>query len=130
MCLAIPAAFFAGIVGIGASSAEAVVTDERRSVILQLSYGMAIIMLLVYVASRVYQINPPGKAEDNTEVYARGGHEMFRHEEERLKREQPKISPLFCAGLLVLLVAVIAVTAEWLVENIEHVREGSIIQEE
>jgi len=86
-------------------------------------------MLLVYIASRVYQVNPPGEAEDSTEVYARG-HEAFRHEEEKLKTEQPKVSSWYCAALLVVLVAVIAVTAEWLVDSIEHVRDGSIIQEE
>jgi len=87
-------------------------------------------MLLVYIASRIYQVNPPGEAEDLTEVYARGGHEEFRLEEEKLKTEPPKVSSWYCAALLVVLVAIIAVTAEWLVDSIEHVRDGSIIQEE
>ncbi|CCA69872.1 probable VCX1-Vacuolar Ca++/H+ exchanger [Serendipita indica DSM 11827] len=130
MCLVIPSAFFAGITPIGATSPEQVVTDEVRSTILKFSRGMAIIMLLVYIASRIYAINPPGD-ENAGDFYAdHGGHEAFKEEEDRLKKEQPKVSPWFCFGLLVFLVVIIGFTAEWLVHSIESVREGANIQEE
>ncbi|CAG8737365.1 2726_t:CDS:2, partial [Acaulospora colombiana] len=89
----------------------------------------AVIMLLVYIASRIYAINPPG--DDNAlDMYAAGGHDAFRHEEEKLAKEQPKLSPLFCFGLLIVLVVLIGFTAEWLVESIEFVREKGGITEE
>ncbi|PVF99418.1 hypothetical protein CPB86DRAFT_756905 [Serendipita vermifera] len=135
MCLVIPAAFYAGLsrltTGEGESffTTEGVVTAEMRNIILQFSRGMAIIMLCVYIASRIYAINPPG--EDNAlDLYAAGGHDAFRHEEEKLAKEQPKLSPLFCFGLLVVLVVIIGFTAEWLVESIEFVRERGGITEE
>jgi Ca2+:H+ antiporter len=86
-------------------------------------------MLLVYIASRIYAIDPPG--DDNAlDLYAAGGHDAFREEEEKLAKEQPKISPLFCFCLLVALVVIIGFTAEWLVESIEYVRESGGISEE
>lgn len=87
-------------------------------------------MLLVYIASRIYSINPPGDAEDSTEIYARGVHEAFREEEEKLKTEQPKISSWFCGVLLLVLIGLTVWTAECLVDSIEFVRQGSSIQEE
>ncbi|KAG8833314.1 hypothetical protein FRC17_010959 [Serendipita sp. 399] len=129
MCLVIPVAFFVGITNIGATSAETIATEHNRDLILKFSRGMAIIMLLVYIASRIYFINPPG--DENAGDYAEaGGHEAFKHEEERLKKEQPVISPLFCFGFLVGLIIIIAFTAEWLVHSIDHVRHGAAIEEE
>jgi Ca2+:H+ antiporter len=129
MCFVIPSVFLVGWTRIGSTTADAVITDEFRDVMLKMSRGMAIIMLCVYVASRVYQVNPPG--EDSIDVYAEaGGHEAFRHEEEALKTEPPKLSPWFCFALLVVLVGLIGVTAEWLVASIETVRQGANIEEE
>jgi Ca2+:H+ antiporter len=129
MCFVIPSAFSIGWTKIGSTTAEAIITDEFRDVMLKISRGMAIIMLCVYVASRVYQVNPPG--DDSDDVYAEaGGHEAFREEEEALKTEQPKLSPWFCFALLVVLVGLIAVTAEWLVDSIEEVRESARIEDE
>ena len=145
MCLVVPSAFLAGITPIGATSAEQIITSDIRNTILKFSRGMvcpliskssatdvfkAIIMLLVYIASRIYSINPPGD-ENAGEFYAdHGGHEAFKEEEDRLKTEQAKISPLFCFGLLVFLVVIVGFTAEWLVHSIEAVRERVKIQEE
>lgn len=130
MCMVIPAAYFAGITTIGAATTEEVVTAAFRDQILKVSRGMAIIMLLVYIGSRIYLVNPPG--EDNSmDVYAAaGGHEAFRHEELKLKEEPPKVGPWFCLGLLIVLVGLIAATAEWLVDSIEEVVHGSGIKEE
>jgi Ca2+:H+ antiporter len=131
MCFVIPAAFFAGWTRIGSVTAATLVTPEFREVMLKLSRGMAIIMLCVYIASRIYQVNPPGEDDNATDVYAAaGGHEAFWHQEEALKKEQPVLSPWWCFGLLVVLVALIGVTAEWLVESIEEVRHGAKIEEE
>lgn len=130
MCMVIPAAYFAGVTKIGATSVATIVTDDFRDQMLKISRGMAIIMLLVYIGSRIYLVNPPG--EDNAmDVYAAaGGHEAFREAEENLKTESPKIGPWFCFFLLIVLVAIIAVTAEWLVHSIEFVRHSAKINEE
>ncbi|KAG8776004.1 hypothetical protein FRC15_000195 [Serendipita sp. 397] len=129
MCLVLPVAFFVGITNIGATSAETIASAQNRELILKFSRGMAIIMLVVYIASRIYFINPPG--DENAGDYAEaGGHEAFKHKEEALKAEQPKISPWFCFGFLVVLIAIIAVTAEWLVHSIDFVRHKSTIEEE
>jgi Ca2+:H+ antiporter len=69
-------------------------------------------MLLIYVGSRIYNINPPG--DDNAlELAQAGGHEAFVHHEKKLKTEQPKVAPWYCAVLLIILIAIVAVTAEW-----------------
>lgn len=130
MCLVIPASFFSGIVSFNNNPVEEIITNELRSTILKISRGMAIIMLLVYIASRIYSINPPGEEEDSTELYARGVHEAFREDEEKLKAEQPKISSWFCGFLLLIVIGLTVWTSECLVDSIEFVREGSSIQEE
>jgi len=87
-------------------------------------------MLAIYVASRVYQVNPPGE-DDAADVYAAAaGHEAFRDEEEKLKTEPPKVSQWYCFALLAVLVGLIGVTAEWLVQSIEEVRQSARIEEE
>ncbi|KAG8833313.1 hypothetical protein FRC17_010958 [Serendipita sp. 399] len=130
MCLVLPAAFYAGVKRVGVPNLGEVITPYNRDIILQMSRGMAIIMLLSYIASRIYALNPPGDEIKGDDYAATGGDEAFEHEEERIKKEIPKISPLFCLILLFVLIASIAITAEGLVHSIDFVKENSIIQEE
>lgn len=71
----------------------------------------AIIMLFVYISSRIYLIDPPG--EDNALELDHTAPEAAHSHEKKLKEEQPKISPGFCTCLLLALIALIAVVAEF-----------------
>jgi len=53
------------------------------------------------------------------------------HDEEReLALKQPKVNSWVCVVMLVVTIAIMAVTAEFLVESIEIVRETEDIREE
>ncbi len=95
---------------------------------LQMSHGLAVILLLVYIMSRIFLHNPPG--DGNALEPAPGAPPEIHLEEARLLEERPKVTSGFCLLLLLATIAVLAVTAEMLVESIEHVREDGNIQEE
>ncbi|KAI0085229.1 hypothetical protein BDY19DRAFT_966909 [Irpex rosettiformis] len=103
-------------------------TDLTRDKILRMSRGLAVVLLLVYVMSRVFLHNPPG--EGNALKVAPNAPEQLKHEEHMLEQTEPEINPWACVLLLVITVAIMAATAEFLVESIEGVRESGHIQEE
>ncbi|KAF9534980.1 hypothetical protein CPB83DRAFT_755170 [Crepidotus variabilis] len=133
LSLLLPVAFFTALntsfsVG-GATEAATVVSDQIRGKILQFSHGLAILLLIVYICSRIYLHNPPG--DDNAlELHlAPNAPEAFRHEAEKLKREDPEVNQWVCIIMLAICLALMATTAEWLVESIEPVREEGKISE-
>ncbi|KII95922.1 hypothetical protein PLICRDRAFT_99140 [Plicaturopsis crispa FD-325 SS-3] len=135
LTLLLPAAFFAaldrGVLAIpeagSTAAAQSVVNDTVRGQFLQISRGLSIILLIVYVGSRIYLHNPPG--EDNALRPHPDAPIEIKHEEAHLKHADPEINPWACMLLLVLTVGLMAPTAEWLVDSIEFVREQGNIQE-
>ncbi|KAJ3555454.1 hypothetical protein NM688_g2569 [Phlebia brevispora] len=103
-------------------------TDAIRDQLLRMSRGLAVILLLVYVASRIFLHDPPG--EGNALKVAPNAPQGVVKQEEHLKEEQPKINTWACLIMLAVTVAIMAATAEFLVESIENVRESGHIQEE
>ncbi|KAI0641767.1 hypothetical protein C8Q79DRAFT_989290 [Trametes meyenii] len=131
----LPTAFFAAldrganaVTAAGQETASSLVNDITRGQILKMSRGMAIMLLVVYIASRLYLHNPPG--ENNALTVPHDAPEAIHHAEAHLLEEEPLIHPLACALLLVITVGLMAVTAEFLVESIDAVRETSGIQTE
>ena len=107
----IPAVMLSASQRISATSIEQIVTDTRRGHFLALSRGMAIILLFVYLASRWYLYDPPG--EDNALKLDDKAPQALHEEEEKWKNHQPDIGPGFCIIMLIVAVALVAATAEW-----------------
>ncbi|KAI0357106.1 hypothetical protein OH77DRAFT_1494971 [Trametes cingulata] len=131
----LPTAFFAAldrgasaVTAAGTSAASALVNDTTRGEILKMSRGIALMLLTVYIASRIYMHNPPG--ENNALTVPTDAPAPIHHEEKELLEEEPLVNPWACMLLLALTVALMAVTAEFLVESIDGVRETSNIEEE
>ncbi|KAF9528625.1 hypothetical protein CPB83DRAFT_304938 [Crepidotus variabilis] len=105
------------------------VNDEVRGKILELSRGLAILLLIVYVCSRIYLHNPPG--EDNAMALhlAPNAPEALKHEAELFKKREPELNQWVCIIMLLVALGLMATTAEWLVESIEPVREEGNISE-
>lgn len=122
----IPTAFFAALDH--GSTADVLVSDTTKSTFLKMSHGLAVILLVVYVTSRIFLHNPPG--DSNALRPAPDAHPEILDEEARLLKERPEISAGFCILLLLATIVVLAVTAEMLVASIEHVRKDGNIQEE
>ncbi|KAF7433375.1 hypothetical protein PC9H_005325 [Pleurotus ostreatus] len=132
LSLLLPAAFFSALDRGVAVSVEApaagMVSNETREVFLQMSRGIAIILLLIYVASRIYLHNPPG--DDNAMKVRSDAPEALREEEKEYLEGDPEVNQYVCLLMLTVVIAIMAATAEWLVESIEDVREQGRINEE
>ncbi|KAG8726315.1 hypothetical protein FRC11_000376, partial [Ceratobasidium sp. 423] len=110
-------------------AAEAIaVTDSTRGTFLAFSRGLSILLLLAYIGSRVYLHNPPG--DNNALELHPSAPEAEKRREAEAEKEQPLIGPWFGVVLLAITVALIAVTAEWLVSSIERVRDAGTISSE
>ncbi|VDB90211.1 unnamed protein product [Peniophora sp. CBMAI 1063] len=131
MSLVVPLAFFTAM-GRGMTSnlpgSIDALSDEVRGNFLQMARGTAIILLVVYVCSRIYLHNPPG--EGNALKVAPDAPIEQRIKEEELEEAVPEVNVYACVILLAVSVTLMAVTAEFLVESIEFVREDSGIREE
>ncbi|KAL0580930.1 hypothetical protein V5O48_001124 [Marasmius crinis-equi] len=131
LTLLLPAAFFAAIDrGTESISSDPsfVVNDSNRRMFLTISHGLAVILLLVYIASRIYLHNPPG--DDNALKTDPNAPVAVKHEEDQLLHEEPEVSQWVCIAMLVITIALMAATAEWLVDSVEFVRERQGLQEE
>ncbi|KAI6047039.1 hypothetical protein EDC04DRAFT_2621408 [Pisolithus marmoratus] len=126
LALVLPAVFYAAISGSGSATTPS--TEVLQTEFLQMSRGLAVILLLIYIASRIYYHNPPGK-----------GHNMLNHPdapqelkntEAKLAGTEPEVNQWVCLVFLTVNVGVMAATAEWLVDSIEPVVDTTIITEE
>ncbi|KAJ1303801.1 hypothetical protein OPQ81_008224 [Rhizoctonia solani] len=104
------------------------VTDSSRGTFLAFSRGLSVLLLLAYIGSRIYLHNPPG--ENNALELHPSAPEAEKRREAKLEKETALIGPWFGVVLLVVTVALIAVTAEWLVSIIEQVRDEGTISSE
>ncbi|KAJ7507435.1 hypothetical protein B0H11DRAFT_1967028 [Mycena galericulata] len=129
LSLLLPAAFFAALNSSsdGGSSPNAV-SDTVRGDILKVSRGLAAMLLVVYLCSRIFLHNPPGL--DSGLHQHKDAPAEFKEMVEKMAEEEPEVNPWACLILLVLTVALMAVTAEFLVESIEPMRKQHEIKEE
>ncbi|KAJ3743377.1 hypothetical protein DFH05DRAFT_1447445 [Lentinula detonsa] len=109
-------------------NASYIVNDNTRHTFLAVSRGLAVILLAVYVASRVYLHDPPG--DNDTLAEHPDAPLALLDEEEYLKHGEPEVSQWVCLGMLAITIGLMAATAEWLVDSIEFVREDRGIREE
>ncbi|KAI0804621.1 hypothetical protein BC629DRAFT_1437902 [Irpex lacteus] len=136
LTILLPTAFFASLdrgaqsiatTGIAQYSGE-LLSDKTRGQILQMSRGLAVLLLVIYVFSRVFLHNPPG--DGNALTVPPNAPKEVKREEHHLEVEEPEVNPWACIILLLITVAVMSVTAQFLVASIESVRETTNIQEE
>ncbi|KAJ3488853.1 hypothetical protein NLI96_g2549 [Meripilus lineatus] len=134
----LPTAFFAaldrGIKSISDAGElqfdTSLVNDEVRGQLLRMSRGLAVMLLIVYICSRIFLTShgPPGEGGAGTV------HELapveHKKKEKKLKHDDTKANPWACIILLVFTIGIMATTAEFLVESAEKVRERGHIQEE
>ncbi|KAF8897209.1 hypothetical protein BD779DRAFT_1667217 [Infundibulicybe gibba] len=105
-----------------------IVNDETRDKFLQMSRGLSIILLAVYICSRIFLHDPPG--DDDALALHPLAPEALKREEEQLATERPEVNQWVCVVMLIISIGIMAATAEWLVESIEFVREEGHIEEE
>ncbi|KZP13047.1 hypothetical protein FIBSPDRAFT_835491 [Athelia psychrophila] len=130
MTLIVPTAYFAALDRGGAApgSAESIVNDTTRGQLLVMSRGISVILLIVYVGSRIFLADPPG--ENNAFTVHPDAPEAFKEEEKHLEEEEALTGPWTCIIMLLIAVGIMAYTAEALVENVEFVRAPGGIGEE
>jgi len=135
MTLLIPAAFFAALdhAALPATTATSeaptlFVSDTTRGIFLQMSRGLAVILLTVYICSRIFLHNPPGKGNSALAEH-RLAPEALKERAQEWDNQEPEVSQWVCLGMLVVTIGIMGATAEWLVDSIEFVRDGNIQQE-
>ncbi|KAJ3897498.1 hypothetical protein F5879DRAFT_17235 [Lentinula edodes] len=124
LTLLLPTALFTTV---GTASANST-TDSIREIVLMISHGSAVILLVVYAYSRVFLYNPPG--DGNAFRPLPDAPTAFLEEERALLNEEPEVNQWVCIVFLLATIAIMAPTAEWLVDGVEIVRSSSEIQEE
>ncbi|KAI0051280.1 hypothetical protein FA95DRAFT_1554616 [Auriscalpium vulgare] len=131
LALVIPAGFFAAIdkgVPATGAGADSLISDDLRQDFLRMGRGFAIILLFVYVCSRFYIHDPPGDNNAFRPTPNTPGEDVKKELE--LEDEEPEVNPWACMILLAITVSLMGVTAEFLVDSIEFVREEAKIEEE
>ena len=81
-----------------------------------------------YIGSRIFLHNPPG--EGNALQLHPATPEALREMERNLAETEPKANSWVCLGAIAIAIALMAATAEFLVESIESVRKDGAIGEE
>jgi Ca2+:H+ antiporter len=130
LALLLPAAFFSGITSTNApETAEGITTvftDGTKRTLLEISRGIANILLVVYLASRIYLHNPPG--ENNILALHPLAPQEFKEQEHHLSQAEPDVNQYVCIVMLLVVLCLTGLTAEFLVQSIEFVREKDHIQ--
>lgn len=104
------------------------VSDETRSAILRFSRGLSVLLLLVYICSRIYLHNPPG--DGNALTLPPNATRAEVDLEKKAEEEEPDINPWAGIVMIVVTVGIMAATAEWLLEALEPVVGEEVVTEE
>ncbi|KAJ3505926.1 hypothetical protein NLJ89_g7158 [Agrocybe chaxingu] len=132
LSLLIPAAYFAALNTSFSPNANVpaviIVTDEMRANFLKMSRGLAVLLLIVYICSRIYLHNPPGEDNALNLHLAPLAPEALKDKVKKLRSEDPEVNQWVCIVMLANCIGLMAATAEWLVKSIEFVREESGIE--
>lgn len=81
-----------------------------------------------YICSRIFLTDPPG--DDNALELHPAAPDALREKERELAETEPEVNPWVCLGTIVITIALMAVTAEFLVDTLERVRESGNLREE
>ncbi|KAK7061444.1 vacuolar calcium ion transporter [Favolaschia claudopus] len=136
MTLLLPAAFFAASAHTGIpESAEAalegltpLVSDDTRHLMLQMSRGLAVVLLTVYICSRIFLHDPPGENYELSQH--RLAPEALKERRAEFENSEPEVNQWVCIAMLAVTIGIMAATGEWLVDSIEFVREEGGIKQE
>ncbi|KAG2071976.1 hypothetical protein BDR04DRAFT_1097657 [Suillus decipiens] len=133
LALLLPASFYAAISGSTANAASANgdlpgLASGTPTDFLRMSRGLAVVLLLIYICSRIFRHNPPG-AGNNSLTHSLTPAQLKAYEE-KLEQEEPEVNQWVCICALIVGIAIMAVTSEWLVDSIEPVRDISGITSE
>ncbi|EJD34454.1 hypothetical protein AURDEDRAFT_176499 [Auricularia subglabra TFB-10046 SS5] len=104
-------------------------TDSRRGDFLKLSRGIALMLLLCYLGARTYMHNPPGKG-NALRMYHENVPSRLRERALRQERRESAVSPWFGVYAILQCVALMAVTAQFLVGAMEELLEHTSVSEE
>ena len=119
LALLLPTALFAALdrgaqsvptPGLGVVYTGTLLTDATRDQLLRMSRGIAIILLVVYIASRVYLYHPPG---DVVPLTLEEVPQQLREKERKSREEDPEMNPWACMLMLAATAAIMATTAEF-----------------
>lgn len=133
LALLLPASFYAAISGSTSTPVSAdgdlpALGSSTQTDFLSMSRGLAVLLLLIYICSRIFYHNPPG-AGNSSLTHASTPAELKAYEA-KLEREEPEVNQWVCICFLIVNIAIVAVTSEWLVDSIEPVRHVSGITSE
>ena len=81
-----------------------------------------------YICSRIFLTNPPG--EGNALEHHPSAPDAIKEKERHLAEADPEANSWVCVTVIVITIGLLAVTAEFLVDTLEHVREEGRIEEE
>ncbi|OCH88001.1 hypothetical protein OBBRIDRAFT_735268 [Obba rivulosa] len=138
MAILVPTAFFAaldrGVLNPSSGGfLPTLINDSTRDQLLRMSRGLSVLLWIVYLCSRVFiHTSKPDddKAKEVPEKSEATTSSGASQEDESSKEPVPKIGPGVCLIFLIITVGLMAVTAEFLVESVEFVRDEGNIQEE
>ncbi|KAH9051589.1 hypothetical protein EDB83DRAFT_2622433 [Lactarius deliciosus] len=127
LALAILAAFFAAtdINNNNGPEIATALSDKVRGDFLRISRGFAIILLVIYIGSLFYLHHPPGTFMPQPDDQEEG-----LRTEQGVKETKLEVNPWACLILLAITVALTGITAEFLVDSVEFVRDQDNIKEE
>jgi len=106
------------------------VSDAVRGEILKFSRGMAVLLLIAYICSRIYLHNPPGEDDPLNLAEAPNAPEALKEHVAHLLTQDPEINQYVCIVALLVVLGLMATTAEWLVASAGNVRKVLHIEEE
>ncbi|KIO20935.1 hypothetical protein M407DRAFT_15889 [Tulasnella calospora MUT 4182] len=86
-------------------------SDETRGAILKFSRGLSILLLIVYVCSRIYLHNPPG--DGNALTLPPNATRAEVKQEKEKEEHDPEVNPWAAVVMIVITVGIMAATAEW-----------------
>jgi len=133
LAILMPTAFFSALNAQFAPSGSdklSAITDRVRGEILKFSRGMAVLLLIFYICSRIYLYNPPGEDDPLCLAEAPNAPEALKEEVEHLLTHDPDINQYVCIAALLIALGLTATTAEWLVVSTKAVRKVLHIEEE
>ena len=81
-----------------------------------------------YVCSRIFLTNPPG--EDNVLTHHPSAPDALKEKERHLADAEAEANSWVCLGVIAITIGLLAVTAEFLVDTLDQVREEGDIKEE
>ncbi|ETW83026.1 hypothetical protein HETIRDRAFT_383078 [Heterobasidion irregulare TC 32-1] len=107
------------------SGGEGLASNEQKRDILQMSHGVAVILLIIYICYLLFQLY------SHTHLYKDHKSTSNRHDLKSLHLHiaEPKLSWPLTMALLVVVTVLVAINAEWLVESMDGISTTIISKE-